>query len=380
MMRRGLSRRAVLAGGAASLLAACTRNPRQITSATRPPSLPPLDFDPSLVQRALVCLRPFRASGPRLEREQFGDTAVIHNYGHGGSGWSLSWGCATEALRLVREAGAGPVAVVGGGAIGMTTAVRLAENGVAVTLYADKLGGESASAGATGVWSPSSRIGLESGVAPGFADRWEWWARTSFPEHWSAMEAAGTPVEILPQYGIGGGVEPDVEATRDWLHLWGRLRGLLPRGRMLEESEKPFPALPVRQSTTMIFNIAQYFALLQRRFAAAGGTVIRRRFASRAEVLALPETVVVNCMGYGAKAIWGDADLVPVRGQVSHLAPQMSARYSLYFDAVQAISRRDALVVQYIGPNDDYGYGVENDTLDLAEQALALTRMRSVFA
>ena len=35
-----------------------------------------------------VCTRPFRAAGPRLDVEQVGDTLVVHNYGHGGSGWS----------------------------------------------------------------------------------------------------------------------------------------------------------------------------------------------------------------------------------------------------------------------------------------------------
>jgi D-amino-acid oxidase len=46
-----------------------------------------------------VCLRPFRAAGPRLDTEMIGDTLVVHNYGHGGSGWSLSWGSGTIAVR-----------------------------------------------------------------------------------------------------------------------------------------------------------------------------------------------------------------------------------------------------------------------------------------
>jgi D-amino-acid oxidase len=44
-----------------------------------------------------VGLRPGRPA-PRLERE--GD--VVHNYGHGGVGVTVSWGCAAEALELIR--------------------------------------------------------------------------------------------------------------------------------------------------------------------------------------------------------------------------------------------------------------------------------------
>jgi D-amino-acid oxidase len=48
-----------------------------------------------------VGLRPYRKSGVRLERAQLGDgRAVIHNYGHGGSGFTLSWGCASDVLRM----------------------------------------------------------------------------------------------------------------------------------------------------------------------------------------------------------------------------------------------------------------------------------------
>lgn len=46
------------------------------------------------IARITVCTRPFRAQGPRIEREKIAGREVIHNYGHGGSGWSLSWGSA----------------------------------------------------------------------------------------------------------------------------------------------------------------------------------------------------------------------------------------------------------------------------------------------
>jgi D-amino-acid oxidase len=48
-----------------------------------------------------VGLRPFRKSGVRLERDRLSDgRTVIHNYGHGGSGFTLSWGCAREVVGL----------------------------------------------------------------------------------------------------------------------------------------------------------------------------------------------------------------------------------------------------------------------------------------
>jgi D-amino-acid oxidase len=48
-----------------------------------------------------VGLRPFRRSGVRLERSLLRDgRAVIHNYGHGGAGFTVSWGCAREVVEL----------------------------------------------------------------------------------------------------------------------------------------------------------------------------------------------------------------------------------------------------------------------------------------
>ena len=46
-----------------------------------------------------VGLRPGRPE-PRLEAEAFGSARVVHNYGHGGSGVTLAWGCAAEAAAL----------------------------------------------------------------------------------------------------------------------------------------------------------------------------------------------------------------------------------------------------------------------------------------
>jgi len=60
-----------------------------------------LNIDRPRVLAERVGLRPFRRSGVRLERDRLRDgRTVIHNYGHGGAGFTLSWGCAREVLQL----------------------------------------------------------------------------------------------------------------------------------------------------------------------------------------------------------------------------------------------------------------------------------------
>ncbi|SRR6266496_1644948 len=60
-----------------------------------------LNIEKPTVLTERVGLRPFRKSGVRLERDQFSDgRTVIHNYGHGGAGFTLSWGCARDVLNL----------------------------------------------------------------------------------------------------------------------------------------------------------------------------------------------------------------------------------------------------------------------------------------
>ena len=88
-----------------------------------PPTLAPVRAHADRLFDITVCLRPFRAQGPRIEAEQIGDTLVVHNYGHGGSGWSLSWGSATMAMQKALVNSPAQVAVIGCGAIGLTSAI-----------------------------------------------------------------------------------------------------------------------------------------------------------------------------------------------------------------------------------------------------------------
>lgn len=57
------------------------------------------DLDRSKIVGGTVGLRPSRTE-VRLEEEDIGGVRIIHNYGHGGAGVTLSWGCAQEVVSI----------------------------------------------------------------------------------------------------------------------------------------------------------------------------------------------------------------------------------------------------------------------------------------
>jgi hypothetical protein len=258
-----ISRRAALAGLGATGLAGCA--PRPALTLARPgfvrPPLAPLRMEAERITRITVCVRPFRAGGPRLDVETIGDKRVVHNYGHGGSGWSLAWGSSTIATRNAMAGGTRAVAVIGCGALGLTSALLCQRAGAKVTIYASERPPETRSARATGTWSPDSRIADADAVGPGFAALWEEMARTSYATYQSYIGLAGEPVSWSDRYalsdGIGGGGGQAGPRGIRFAHLEDRLRDLVPSFRTLERGEHPFPVARVRHGTSMQFNVAE---------------------------------------------------------------------------------------------------------------------------
>ena len=178
-----MNRREMLMGGAGGLAGLAAFAPgRAMAQAlfAAPAPLVPLIATNDRLMRVTVCLRPFRAAGPRIAVEEVGRKRVVHHYGHGGSGWSLSWGSALEAVPLALADGARRIAVIGAGAIGLTTAITAQRMGAEVTIYAKERFPYVRSARATGTWSPDSRIAMEGAMAADFPAVWERMTRASF--------------------------------------------------------------------------------------------------------------------------------------------------------------------------------------------------------
>jgi glycine/D-amino acid oxidase-like deaminating enzyme len=381
-----INRRGALGAGLSAALVGCTHPQLAITPPASPTqnldlrSLKPLDLSIDQLTHITVCTRPFRQAGPRLEAEMSADRLMVHNYGHGGSGWSLAWGYAEAARALIRPIDAKSVSVLGAGAIGLTSAIALAETGAKVTIFAREMPMESRSARATGVWSPSSRIALSNAAGPDFPTRWEALARRSYARHLQYVGRAGSPVEFTPRFYIRTMAPEPVLASRpegadSFLHLDRRIRGITPPWS--EQSDTPFPAPNgVRGGLVMTFNIAEYTRQLVQDFQAMGGRIVRADIDSLEE---LPGDAVINCAGYDAKTLVDDQSLTPVRGQIAWLAAQTDRLYGIIHRNVMALSRRDGLLIQETGGSDYFGLGDGSETPDRDEFLAAQAKLAPMF-
>jgi len=356
MERRTFLRQAsaTLAVASTAGLAACAGQkvePRPASTGAVP-ALPLIRASTDRITGVYVCTRPFRAEGPRIETQKLGKKVVVHNYGHGGSGWSLSWGSGTLALQLVQATGAKELGVIGCGAIGLTTALLAQRAGLTVRIYAKALPPDVFSMRASGLWTPDSRI-CDATHAPALADRWEMMARISYARYQSLLGLPGKPIEWIDGYSLAdapfGKFHGDVADEPEYGEFGDRVRDLTPRPVELSPGNHPFPEPYVRRYTTLMFNISSYANYLMGEYLAAGGKIEIREFEHPEQLQHLPEHTLVNATGYGARALFGDESVIPVRGQTARLVPQPEVTYGLRTQNLSVVPRTDGIMVQVIG-------------------------------
>jgi glycine/D-amino acid oxidase-like deaminating enzyme len=334
----------------------------------------PIRADPDGLIRITVCTRPFRAAGPRLDVEQLGAKTLFHQYGHGGSGWSLSWGSAGVVLEklLARSQGERDIAIIGCGAIGLTTAIVAQRLGLRPTIYAKEQFPFVRSARATGSFTPDSRIALTSAADAGFPALWERMARESFTMYQSYLGLPGTPVEWNDSYVFSNLTRDQIYASAERGNTHGfasysdRIDDLFPARRDLElrDGAKPYKVKTALRKTRMKFNIADYSRQLLDEFKIGGATIEPREFATPSDVASVPQRLIVNCTGYGARKLWSDDSLIPVRGQIGWLPPQEGVNYAMALDNLIITGRRDGIAVQPTPQGDDTGWNDDSEVPD----------------
>jgi D-amino-acid oxidase len=313
-----MTRRSWLAG--ASLMAAgCAARRTPLTSG---PRLPRVHVSADRVIRTIVGLRPFRPSGFVVRAEKLDDKLLVHNYGHGGAGITLSWGTAQLAVAEGTKSAEPDCAVLGCGVIGLTTARVLQESGYRPTIYARQMPPATTSNIAGGLWDPVT-VYDRSRVTPEFSRQFGEASRLAF-RRFQSLAGDWYGVRWLPIYYLsfqGPHQAPAADSP------YREVEPLYPEGRELTGAENPFDIPHAYRRQSMLIEPSIYLNALIRDFQIAGGKIVIRDFGSARDVAGLPEKVVYNCTGLGAGALFGDSEILPIRGQLTFLLPQPEIEY-----------------------------------------------------
>jgi D-amino-acid oxidase len=335
--RREVLRAVGLTG--AGFVAGCATRRRGVAFFDAPRTFARVKVAPERVIRTVAGLRPYRPSGFVVRAEKVGDKLVVHNYGHGGAGVSLSWGTAEIAVEQAAASGASRYAVLGCGAVGLATARLLQRRGHDVMIYARDLPPNTTSNVAGAEWGTFSVV--EPGRRTAAFD--EQFVRAARRSHRMFQDLVGDLYGIRWLEGYEPArarpVPPPSDAVSEAL-------APLRAGHELASDEHPFGWPYVRRFLTMMIEPPVYLEALLRDFRLAGGRVVVREFADARALLELPEPVVVNCTGLGSRALFGDQELVPAKGQLTVLAPQPEVDYAVLTDGLlYMFPRRDGILL-----------------------------------
>lgn len=232
---------------------------------------------------------------------------------------SLSWGTAHLALQHALATPYRDVAVLGCGAVGLATARLLQDHGFTVTIYARELPPNTTSNIAGASWAPVTVVDPARRTAT-FDDHFVRASRFAF-RYFQDL--------VGPRYGVwwretyflsetvGSRAAPETALIVD----------LRPPSVSLAPGDHPFGSLHVSRALTMHIEPATYLPAILMDYRLAGGRLVVRDFADLQSVRALPHALVVNCTGLGAATLFNDAEMLPIKGQLTVLAPQREVDY-----------------------------------------------------
>jgi glycine/D-amino acid oxidase-like deaminating enzyme len=358
-----MDRRAFLGSAASTLLLPGCATVAARSAAAPTGCLPKVEVDPERVIRTVAGLRPFRAGGFVVRAEPLGGKTLVHNYGHGGGGITLSWGSSKLATELGLPGHSGPVAVLGSGVVGLSTARLVQEAGFPVTVYAAALPPDTTSNVAGGQFDPYA-VGREAAWTPAFREQFTRALDYSW-RRYQIMVGDDYGIRWLPTY-----VETDTLEAK-------LLPTFPPVRRVLTPAEHPFPWKSALRYDTLYVEAGRYLRQMMRDVQIAGGRIEVRRFAARADVAALPERLVFNCTGLGSRDLFGDAELRPARGQLAILEPQPEIRYAFNSSSGYMFPRPDGILLG--GSFELDQWSIEPDPARIARILAAHQRLFAAF-
>jgi len=284
-----------------------------------------------------------------VSAEKLDGKTVVHNYGHGGAGHSMGWGTGLLAAELALAHSDRRAAVIGCGTVGLTAARQLQRRGFDVTIYTKAVPPDTTSNMALAAFTPTSGL-ISTEVSPEFSAQFR-----------RAVDVAYRQLQLLAgrDYGISW---IDSFGTTDNPDAGGRnnnpaapstnfrgddMGGLMPAGIdesigriVLGPGEHPFPSRYAIWRRQMRIEPSIYLDALVRDFLMFGGRLVIRAFDTPRDLMALDENLIVNCTGLGARSLFGDETMFPVKGQLTVLIPQPEVNY-----ACRTMPRRDGIAL-----------------------------------
>ena len=327
-----MQRREFLRAGAATALAGLTTG----CATTRTTASTPARIQPAIqlapprlswerVIRTTVGLRPHRDSGFVLKAEKFDAKTVIHDYGFGGAGMSLAWGCGAMAADMALQHNERKAAVIGCGSPGLTAARQLQRRGFDVTIYAMSIPPDTTSNMSSAGFTPTTALIANERRTPAWDAQFRQAAEISYRQ---LQLLAGTPgygVYWIDSYNATDDATPQAPNPADDL-LPDRLRPGRDRD-VFGPGEHPFPTKYAIRTSALAIEPNMYLETLVREFVLFGGKIVIRKFDTPRDLMALSESVIINCTGLGSKTLFNDDELVPIKGQLTVCVPQREVNY-----------------------------------------------------
>jgi len=363
-----------ISGAAASLAVAArcaSRLPAYVVEPASPKRSEPrrlerVDVSEDRIIRRVVGLRPFRPSGFVVRAESLNGKLLVHNYGHGGGGVTLSWGTAVLAADLIQESGRrGSAAVLGCGVIGLSTARVLQDRGFDVVIYTRHLPPDTTSNVAGAMWQPSYLFD-RGRRTPEFDAQFE---RAMKISHRTFQGLVGPDYAVRWRDLFVLSNDPSNNGLSDW-----GLPELYPNRHALPADENPFASPRVVVEETLFIEPPTYLRALIRDFHLGGGGIVVRDFASASEFATLEEPVIVNATGLGARELFGDRELVAIKGQLTVLLPQAGVDYAVATEDLYMFPRSDGILL-----GGTHERGVETLEPDLEAEKRILAGQRAIF-
>jgi glycine/D-amino acid oxidase-like deaminating enzyme len=273
------------------------------------------------VIRTTVGLRPHRDSGFVLKAEKFGEKTVVHDYGFGGAGMSLAWGCGAMAADLALQHSEREAAVLGCGSPGLTAARQLQRRGFEVTIYAMSVPPDTTSNMSYAGFTPTTALVANERRTPAWDAQFRQAAEISYRQLQLLAGAPGWGVYWIDSYNATDDPNDRRPSEREDDLLPEYIRPERDR-EGLGPGEHPFPTKYAIRTSSPATEPSIYLDKLVAEFILFGGKIVIRRFDTPRDLMSLPESIVINCTGLGSKTLFDDNELVPIKGQLTFSIPQ----------------------------------------------------------